>query len=106
VKEPCGGKVGTGHVEDGVAVEEAAVEVEMCAVAAADTAFISRSSALTPGSRKPAAIIFVAGSGLGWRLDRRELVGGKPRLRQAFRARSLLADAASSLSSLRREVDS
>ena len=42
---------------------------------------------------------------MGRRPVTRVPVGGEPRLRQACRARSLLAAAASSLSSLRREVD-
>jgi len=74
--------------------------------AAIDTAVWIRSAAFTPGVRNPAEITLVAGAGRGQRLDRRPAVaGGEPRLRQACRARSLLAAAASSLSSLRREVD-
>ncbi len=105
MKDPCGGsgarKVGTGRVTVGVAAGAAAEVTALWAVAAADTAFLSWSSALTPGSRKLAAKTFVAGGGFGWRLDMRELVGGEPRFCQAWRARSLLAAAASSLSSLR-----
>jgi hypothetical protein len=74
--------------------------------AAIDTALRIRSAAFTPGVRNPAEITLVAGAGRGRRLDRRPAVaGGEPRLRQACRARSLLAAAASSLSSFRREVD-
>jgi hypothetical protein len=105
VKEPCGGsgakKVGTGRVAAGTP----AVAAALWAVMAADIAFLSRSSALTPGTRKLAANTFVAGGGLGREPDPRDLVGGDPRLRQACRARSLLAAEASSLLSLRREVD-
>jgi hypothetical protein len=81
VKEPCGGsgarKVGTGRVPDEAGAGEAVVAVELHAVAAADTAFKSRSSAFTPGSRKLAAITFVVGGGLGRRLDRRVPVGSQ-----------------------------
>jgi hypothetical protein len=74
--------------------------------AATDTAVWIRSAAWTPGVRKPAEITLVAGAGRGRRLERRPAVaGGEPRLRQACSALSLLAAAASSLSSLRRDVD-
>ncbi len=74
--------------------------------AATDTAVWIRSAALTPGTRKPAEITLVAGAGQGRRLDRRPAAGGgDPRLRQACSTLSLLAAAASSLSSLRRDVD-
>jgi hypothetical protein len=108
VKEPCGGsgarKVGTGRVAAGEQAA-AAVAAALWAVTAADIAFLSRSSALTPGRRKLAANTFVAGGGLEREPDPRDPVGGDPRFRQACRAQSLLAAAASSLSSLRREVD-
>jgi hypothetical protein len=71
----------------------------------ADIAFLSTSSAVAPGRRKLAASTFVAGGGLGRETDPREPDSGDPRLRQAWRARSLLAAAASSLSLLRREED-
>jgi len=74
--------------------------------AAIDTALRIRSAAFTPGVRNPAEITLVAGAGRGRRLDRRPADAcGDPRLRHACRALSLLAAAASSLSSLRREVD-
>ncbi len=84
-----------------MAVGDAVGAAELYAVAAADTAFKSRSSAFTPGRRKLAASTFVVVGGLGRRPVTRVPVGGEPRLRQACRARSLLAAAASSLSSLR-----
>ena len=74
--------------------------------AAIDTAVWIRSAACTPGIRKPAEITMVAGAGRGRRLDRQPAVAGwEPRLCQACSALSLLAAAASSLSSLRRDVD-
>jgi hypothetical protein len=91
VKEPCGGrgarKVGNVRVADGagageaVGVGEAVGAAELYAVAAADTALKSRSSAFTPGSRKLAASTFVVGGSLGRRPVRRVPVGGEPRLR-------------------------
>ncbi len=108
VKEPCGEsgarKVGTGGEAAGEPAA-AAVAAAPWAETAADIAFLSTSSALTPGRRKLAANTFVAGGGLERETDPREPVGGDPRFRQACRARSLLAAAASSLSSLRREED-
>jgi hypothetical protein len=108
IKDPCGGsgarKVGTGR-EDAGEPAAAVVAAVAWAVTAADIAFLSTSSAVTPGWRKLAASTFVAGGGL-WRVtDLREPDSRDPRLRQACRARSLLAAAASSLSSLRREED-
>jgi hypothetical protein len=108
VKDPCGGsgarKVGTGREAAGETAAAAGAAVAW-AVTAADIAFLSTSSAVTPGRRKLAASTFVAGGGLGRETDPREPDSGDPRLRQACRARSLLAAAASSLSSLRREED-
>jgi hypothetical protein len=113
VKEPCGGsgarKVGTGREHVGVPAA-ACAEAAAWAVTTADIAFLSTSSAVAPGRRKLAASTFVAGGGLAREKDPREPdprepEGGDPRLRQACRARSLLAAAASSLSSLRREED-
>ena len=88
----------------------ASAEAVAWAVVMADIAFLSTSSAVAPGRRKLAANTFVAGGGLGREKDPREpdpreTDGGDPRLRQACSARSLLAAAASSLSSLRREED-
>jgi hypothetical protein len=83
----------------------ASAEAVAWAVMMADIAFLSTSSAVAPGRRKLAANTFVAGGGLGREKDPREPDGGDPRLRQACSARSLLAAAASSLSSLRREED-
>ncbi len=60
---------------------------------------------LNSREQKLAAKTFVAGGGLGRRLGTRELVGGEPRFHQAWRARSLPAATASSLSSLRQKVD-
>jgi hypothetical protein len=113
LKDPCGGsgarKVGTGRESVG---EPAAASAEALdwAVTMADIAFLSTFSALSPGRRKLAASTFVAGGVLGREKDPREpdpreTDDGDPRLRQACSARSLLAAATSSLSSLRREED-
>jgi hypothetical protein len=108
VKDPCGGsgarKVGTGR-EDAGEPAAAAVAAVAWAVTAADIAFLTTFSAVSPGRRKLAASTFVAGGGLGRETDPREPDSGDPRLRQACRAWSLLAAAAPSLSSLRREED-
>ncbi len=100
-------KVGTGRAAAGGVAPMRGPATEPGDVdAATDTAVWIRSAAWTPGIRKPAEITLVAGAGRGRRLDRRPAAaGGEPRLRQACSALSFLAAAASSLSSLRRDVD-
>ncbi len=71
IKDPCGGngarKVGTGREDAGEPVAAVA-----WSVTATDIAFLSTSSAVTPGWRKLAASTFVAGGGLWRETDPRE----------------------------------